>query len=829
MTGFICLICSNAKAQQNVGIGTNSPDNSAMLEVYATNKGLLIPRLTTIQRIAILSPAAGLLVYDTDFKQFWYFDGILWVQAIGPQGPAGPQGTTGAQGAIGPQGPTGTAGIAGITGPSGADGMDGVTGPTGPAGAIGLQGPSGPAGNAGPTGANGVNGITGPTGPAGPTGPSGAANAWLLTGNATTTPGTNFLGTTDVKDMYITTVGLTSPPAFYIQGNTWPKNFGLNTTTQWSGAGGGSTLLNIQARSLPGMAVISLVGQNPHTDGTPNTSLDFMETANGPGAGSNNPIAQILNNIEGTNAGSVGGNLTFKTKPDALAIAERMRITGAGNVGINTSTPVQRLDVNGNINMASTMNLRVNDVRVFSNQGTSNLFAGDDAGIANLPAGQYNSFFGWESGKQNTTGMYNTFLGFRAGNANIGGHSNVCIGDRAGAWGTATLGDGNTMIGTQAGLVSRATANTFLGMQAGYSTTTGTNNVFIGWIAGDMNTTGSNNTVVGNNADVGSIGLTNATALGANASVNASNALVLGGTGANAVNVGIGITTPNATSGLHIYKTGALGELLIQSNGHDGPTAGGRILFNNDVLANAQGNITFVNDGFGSSYMSMGMNYFANAILINGDGPFVSRYSNLSVGTTLYVSDVDNGIVWNRVGIATTAPTANLSVNGTADKVGGGAWAVFSDSRLKKDIAPFKDGLSVIEKINPVWFNYNGNGGISSQERYVGVIAQDMQQIAPYTVRTVKMKLNETDDATTDILSFDASAMFFILVNAIQEQQQIIDKMNAENTALRTNASDFESRLKSAETGLAKLNILLQKNTTNQGADAGQTSTVRTE
>jgi hypothetical protein len=48
------------------GIGTTAPNASAKLEIAATDKGLLIPRMTSTQRAAISSPANGLLVYQTD-------------------------------------------------------------------------------------------------------------------------------------------------------------------------------------------------------------------------------------------------------------------------------------------------------------------------------------------------------------------------------------------------------------------------------------------------------------------------------------------------------------------------------------------------------------------------------------------------------------------------------------------------------------------------------------------------------------------------------------------------------------------------------------------
>jgi len=71
-------------SQNNVGIGTTTPDANAILDLTATNKGLLIPRLTTAQRTAMNSSLTttqkGLLVFDSTLNQYWYWDGTAWVQ-----------------------------------------------------------------------------------------------------------------------------------------------------------------------------------------------------------------------------------------------------------------------------------------------------------------------------------------------------------------------------------------------------------------------------------------------------------------------------------------------------------------------------------------------------------------------------------------------------------------------------------------------------------------------------------------------------------------------------------------------------------------------------
>ncbi|KVV15718.1 hypothetical protein [Flavobacterium sp. TAB 87] len=56
-----------------IGIGTTTPDASSILDVSSTEKGMLTPRMTTAQRTAIVTPANGLIVYDTDLRSFYYY------------------------------------------------------------------------------------------------------------------------------------------------------------------------------------------------------------------------------------------------------------------------------------------------------------------------------------------------------------------------------------------------------------------------------------------------------------------------------------------------------------------------------------------------------------------------------------------------------------------------------------------------------------------------------------------------------------------------------------------------------------------------------------
>ena len=60
-------------AQNNMGIGTLSPDPSSLLELKSVNKGLLIPRMTTDSMNAIPNPANSLLIYNTDSMCYFFY------------------------------------------------------------------------------------------------------------------------------------------------------------------------------------------------------------------------------------------------------------------------------------------------------------------------------------------------------------------------------------------------------------------------------------------------------------------------------------------------------------------------------------------------------------------------------------------------------------------------------------------------------------------------------------------------------------------------------------------------------------------------------------
>jgi len=229
-------------AQNNVGIGTNTPAPSALLDLTSTDKGILIPRIADTTLVA--APATGLLIFQSTDTQFYYFDGNWWRQALGPEGPQGP---------------------------------------------------------------------------VGPTGADGAANAWSLTGNAGTTAGPNFLGTTDMADLAVYT-----------------NNLERMRIESGGNLGVGTSAPEVRADIAGGDV---LIDNNQYYMGELTTGVNISML----GVTSQDNIAV------GSISGAGGGDLVFE-----LQGAEKARLKSSGNLGVGTTTPQNTLDVEGGMAIGSS-------------------------------------------------------------------------------------------------------------------------------------------------------------------------------------------------------------------------------------------------------------------------------------------------------------------------------------------------------------------------------------------------------------------------------------------------------------------------------------------
>ena len=85
---LIVFVLFTALGYAQVGVNTNSPDASSALDIESTTGGILIPRLTDTQRDAILAPATGLMIYQTNQTSgFYFYDGTAWTKIDGVVGP----------------------------------------------------------------------------------------------------------------------------------------------------------------------------------------------------------------------------------------------------------------------------------------------------------------------------------------------------------------------------------------------------------------------------------------------------------------------------------------------------------------------------------------------------------------------------------------------------------------------------------------------------------------------------------------------------------------------------------------------------------------------
>ena len=123
------------------------------------------------------------------------------------------------------------------------------------------------------------------------------------------------------------------------------------------------------------------------------------------------------------------------------------------------------------------------------------------------------------------------------------------------------------------------------------------------------------------------------------------------------------------------------------------------------------------------------------------------------------------------VGIGTTSADNTLSVNGSADKPGGGSWGTFSDARLKTVNGGFTDGLSQIMKIQPIHYRYKPDNamGIRDMDEHIGVVAQEVQKVIPEAV-TKNSK---------GYLLVNNDPIIWTMLNAIKEQQEEVQKAQA--------------------------------------------------
>jgi len=437
------FIFSVVYAQQGVAITTDgsSPDNSAMLDIKSTSKGILIPRMTAAQRTAIASPVNGLLIYQTDGNAgFYYYNGNAWASLNAAAGPLTGWSTTGNNGTDSSVNFIGTLDSKPLLGKVNGEQVFYFS-PTKTVTSIGYQ-------------AGKID--------------NGIFNTFLgyQAGFSNTSSGMNhFIGS---QAGYSNTTGSNNLFEGWRTGysnTTGSYNLFIGDQAGYSNTTGG---MNIFIGRMSGIY-------------NTNSSNLFL----GNFTGSNNTGSS--NMFIGHSSGTV--NSTGNSNHFIGYEAGYLNSTGTENhyegfkAGHQNST--------GSFNHFSGHN-----AGFYNKTGNNNFFIGYEAGNSNTTA-SYNHFVGNQAGL-NTTGMSNFFEGFQAGYNNTNGTLNYFSGMQAGYYNTASQ---NHFVGFQAGFNNTTGQNNhFAGFSAGTYNTTGSDNQFDGYTAGYSNTTGSQNYFSGSGA-----------------------------------------------------------------------------------------------------------------------------------------------------------------------------------------------------------------------------------------------------------------------------------------------------------------------------------------
>ncbi len=340
-----------------------------------------------------------------------------------------------------------------------------------------------------------------------------------------------------------------------------------------------------------------------------------------------------------------------------------------------------------------------------------------------------NTFLGVNSGNEYMTSLAldNTALGSNAFSFNVLGAENTALGSNA-LWANYS-GFRNTAVGFV------ALANNFdgmdnvaLGHSAMYRNESGNWNVAIGLQALYQNTTGHNNVAVGRDANFSNTTGNWNTGLGVDA---------IPGVETGNGNTGVGGESGYTENMANQNVTGSYNTWIGYQSGPSSPAQ---------------------HDGV------IGIGYRAKT----------SKDFQAVLGSPAIVET----LLFGRVGINATDPASTLTVNGDAVNLTG-VWGVYSDERLKQDVQPYQDGLEAVMQLKPVKFHYNGHEGLSGDGAQVGLIAQQVEKVAPYMVS--QHKGADFDDVR--VLS--TQALPYMLVNAVQE--------------LEAKVAELERRLAAAE------------------------------
>lgn len=423
-------------------------------------------------------------------------------------------------------------------------------------------------------------------------------------------------------------------------------------------------------------------------------------------------------------------------------------------------------------------NVFLGDSAGYGNVGSYNVFLGKGTGKAN--SGTYNSFMGYQSGMKNTSGAYNVFLGYQAGYSNLTAGKNVFIGYQAGR---SSTGSSNVMIGNESGKqVGTGRQNVFIGDQAGRNTGEVEQSTIIGYKAGTV-TAGNENVYIGAASGFLSAGGVQNVAVG--------NFTLGEATSSQSYNTCIGYYAG------YEYTVGNSNTLIGYLSGRSLSGSNNTCLGYNSGYNLTGSNNVFLGSNAGSAASVSERLYIdntnTNTPLIWGDfeNDLVRVYGYLSVGranSTQFSIVCDGGL----------NPSYSMRVYKGA-YVDGNGFVSGSDIRLKKDIEIITGAIDKVKLLRGVEYNWRSDEFPDRSlplTRQVGLISQEVEAVLPGLV-------TEDEGGYKGIAYGRVSAL---LVEAIKEQQTLIETQQLENLSMRTELQSLKAEVEALKAMMMKEN-----------------------
>jgi hypothetical protein len=438
--------------------------------------------------------------------------------------------------------------------------------------------------------------------------------------------------------------------------------------------------------------------------------------------------------------------------------------TVGGNVGIGTTGPAAKLDVKGTEDVRNTLTLFPSGTNpALSVHGTA--LEVSNTGQVTFVSGQTFPGTGTVTGVTAGTGLSG---GGSRGNVTLNNTGLLGLNPGIGI----AVGSGQSPTVSISGVPLLAANNAF-----------GGSNSFAGAVGIGTSSGGSLLTINGS-TDWGQAEIVGPSSLEASMGFRPSN-IIKGAPG----DWLIGTNTSDSGSGGFAIQDGNTAYLDISSSGNVGIETSGP-----GPGVHMSGGLAI--NGTGSTVLTTqykGINSFAlNPDPTSGGNSGWTLWDFASGGWTAGITQIQGA-----VGIGTYTPDTTLSVNGGADKPGGGSWGTFSDRRLKTLDGAFGSGLSKILKINPVRYRYKADNalGLHDSEEHIGVVAQDVQKVIPEAVT----------ENSKGYLMVNNDPIIWSMLNAIKEQQGEFRQEQAELAKALRQIRQQQSLLRAQSSAMQKL------------------------